>query len=335
MINQPCISVLMPAYNAEKYIGEAIESVLNQTFKDFELIVVNDGSTDRTEEIILSFSDPRIRYVKNEKNIGVISTRNKSVDLATGKYCALLDADDISLPQRFETQLRFFEKNPDYVLCGSWAYIIDNKGNRTGKIKFIDSDNLLKISYLFSNALVNSSIMLKTDILKKFKYRPEILISEDFDLFLRMVNAGLKIANLPEYLIKYRWHDTNISNENDVFQTEKKQELLKPYVESFTGREIAKEEFDLHLFSFRLYHLRQKKNNSKNSLHAEKQWLEFLSCRNKEIKKYNQNDFDAFLWSRWIVCCVAAKKIPSVFAVRLAWYKLGVCFKTIKLLIYK
>jgi glycosyltransferase involved in cell wall biosynthesis len=325
----------MPAYNAEKYIGEAIESVLNQTFTDFELIVINDGSTDRTEDVILSFSDPRIRYIKNEKNIGVSATRNKCIDLATGKYCALLDADDISLPQRFETQLRFFETHPDYVLCGSWAYIIDNGGTRTGEIKFIDSDNLLKISYLFSNALMNPSIMLRTEILKEFKYHPEFLATGDLELWLRIVNAGLKIANIPKFLIKYRWHGTNISVENEMFQTAKKFELLKPYVENFTGREITKEELDLHSFSFRLYQFGEKKNIATVDLQDEKQWFEFLSFRNKEIKRYCQTDFDAFLWSRWIVCCVATKKLLSIFTIRLAWYNPCVVFKTIKLLMYK
>ena len=335
MINSPLISVLMPAYNAEKYIGEAISSVLNQTFGDFELIVINDGSTDKTEEIILSFSDTRICYVKNEKNIGVIATRNKCVEMATGKYCALLDADDIALPIRFEKQLQFFKTYPDYALCGSWAYLIDTKGYKIGRIKFIDDYNLLQISFLFSCPIINPSVMVRTEILKKIKYRQEILIAEDIDLFIRIINFGLKIANIPEYLIKYRWHDANISVENEASQIAKKMELLKPHIENFVGREISKEEFDLHLFSFRLYHLGKKKSISNVDLQAEKQWFEFLLSRNKEINKYKQSDLDAFLWSRWIVCCIATRKILSIFAIRLAWYKPNVIFKTIKLLIYK
>jgi len=331
----PHVSVLMPAYNAEKYIGEAIKSVLNQTFTNFELIVINDGSTDKTEEIILSYKDKRIRYIKNEKNIGVIATRNISVELATGKYCALLDADDVALPRRLEKQLQFLETHQDYVLCGSWALTIDGNGKKTGRIRFIDNRNLLKISFLFSNALINPSIMIRSEILKSFMYHPEILISEDFDFFLRIVNAGYKIANVPEYLIKYRWHDTNISVENEAFQTEKKFELLKPYIESFIGRKITKEEFDLHQLSFRLYHQGKKKEISSIDLHNEKHWLEFLSRRNKEVNKYHQDDFDAFLWSRWLVCCIAMRKFFSFFSIRLAWFKPNVIFKAIKLLVYK
>jgi len=331
----PLISVLMPAYNAEKYIGEAIKSVLNQTFTDFELIVINDGSTDKTEEIILSFKDERICYIKNETNLKLIATLNKGIDLALGKYIARIDADDLCLPNRFEKQIDFLENHPDYVLCGSWAHLVDSQGEKTGRVKYVNIHNLLKISLLFTVPLIHPSVMAKTDILKQFKYSASALHTEDFDLWLRIVNAGYKIANIPEYLIKYRWHDTNISVENEAFQTEKKFELLKPYIESFIGREILKEEFDLHQLSFRLYHLGKKKEVSNIDLLNEKKWLEFLSRRNKEINKYHQNDFDAFLWSRWLVCCIAMRKFLSVFTIRLAWYKPDVIYKTIKLLIYK
>ena len=331
----PTISVLMPAYNAEKYIGEAIQSVLNQTFKDFELIVINDGSTDRTEEIILSFSDSRIRYFKNEKNLKLIATLNRGIDLVLGKYIARIDADDTCLPKRFEKQIDFLEKHPNYVLCGSWAYLINSKGEKTGNMKFINNHDLLHISLLFSCHIIHASMMVRTEILKKFKYRHIALHAEDLDLFLRIANDGFKIANLPEYLIKVRWHDTKVSVINETFQTNQKYELLKPYIEEFIGREISKKDMDLHQFSFRLYHLGQKKNISNTNLQAEKEWLEFLSRRNKEVKKYQQNDFDAFLWSRWVVCCIATRKILSIFTIRLAWYKPSVVFKTMKLLIYK
>lgn len=325
----------MPAYNAEKYIAEAIKSVLDQTFTDFELLVINDGSTDKTEEIILSFEDKRIRYIKNETNLKLITTLNKGIDLARGKYIARIDADDICLPNRFEKQINFLGKHSDYALCGSWAYLIDSKGKKTGRIKYIDENKLLKISLLFSCPIVHPSTMLRTDILQQFKYNPKALHTEDFELWLRIVNAGLKIANIPDFLIKYRWHSTNISVENETFQMEKKLELLKPYIENFIGREISKEELDLHSFSFRLYHLGEKKHISNTDLQAEKKWFEFLSHRNREIKKYCQNDFDAFLWSRWIVCCIATRRILSIFAIRLVWYKPNVVFNTIKLLIYK
>src|SRR5690606_13489679 len=116
------ISVVLPAYNAELYIKEAIDSVLAQTFTNFELIILNDGSTDKTEEIILSYQDSRIVYVKNEHNLGLIGTLNKGMALAKGKYIARMDADDICFPERFEKQVAFLEKNKEYIICGTSAY---------------------------------------------------------------------------------------------------------------------------------------------------------------------------------------------------------------------
>ena len=117
----------MPAYNAEKYIAESIESILSQTFTDFEFIIINDASTDSTKEIIESFQDSRIILINNEQNLGVAKSLNIGIATAKGKYIARMDADDISLPERFQTQFNFMEKNPDIDICGSWARMFGDK----------------------------------------------------------------------------------------------------------------------------------------------------------------------------------------------------------------
>ena len=119
-MKQAQVTVLMPVYNAEQYLREAIGSILHQTFTDFEFIIINDGSTDRSEEIIKSYTDTRIRYYKNESNLKLIATLNKGFDLAGGKYIARMDADDISLPNRLQLQFELMEKNPEVGLCGTW-----------------------------------------------------------------------------------------------------------------------------------------------------------------------------------------------------------------------
>ena len=121
--SQPVISVILPVYNAERFLREAIDSVLKQTFVDFEFIILNDGSTDKTEDIILSYKDPRIRYVKNEKNLKLIKTLNKGVDMARGKYIARMDADDISLPERFEKEVAYLEAHPDVAVVSCYHII--------------------------------------------------------------------------------------------------------------------------------------------------------------------------------------------------------------------
>ena len=113
------ISVVLPAYNVQDTIGESIDSILSQTFTDFELIIINDGSQDNTEEVIHAYSDKRIRYYRNEKNEGLIYTLNRGLDLAQGKYIARMDADDVSLPTRFEKQVKVMEESPNIVVCGT------------------------------------------------------------------------------------------------------------------------------------------------------------------------------------------------------------------------
>ena len=114
------VTVLMPVYNGEMYLREAIDSILHQTFTDFEFLIINDGSTDNSETIILSYDDSRIRYEKNDSNLKLIATLNKGIELAKGKYIVRMDADDISIPDRIEKQVAFLEKNPDVGICGSW-----------------------------------------------------------------------------------------------------------------------------------------------------------------------------------------------------------------------
>src|SRR5690606_17712108 len=151
--------VILPVYNAEKYVKEAIESVLNQTYKHVEFLIINDGSTDTSKEIILQFDDPRIRYIENEQNIQLIKTLNKGIDLAKGKYIARMDADDRCSIHRFQKQIDFLERNPSYVLCGTWATIIDSNGTKTGRIKRIDSSALLKANMLFTTPFIHPSMM--------------------------------------------------------------------------------------------------------------------------------------------------------------------------------
>ena len=121
--SSPIVTVLMPVYNAEKYLAEAINSILNQTFTNYELLIINDGSTDKSEEIILKYSDKRIRYIKNDKNIRLVATLNKGIELAKGKYIARMDADDISVPTRLEKQITLLENNEDIGVCGSFLYV--------------------------------------------------------------------------------------------------------------------------------------------------------------------------------------------------------------------
>src|SRR5690606_34870006 len=205
------VTVFMAAYNATPYIAQAIQSILNQSFRDFELLIVDDGSTDNTVEIINSFDDPRIRLIENDSNKGLGFTRNIALKEAKGEFLAILDADDIAFPKRLEKQVNHFFINPKLAVLGSYAHIIDKKGNRTGKdIKLSCNSDKLRATLFLSNTFVHSSIMMRTSIFREIGGYPNHPVAQDYALLVRI---GLKyeIENLPEYLVEYRMHDSNIS----------------------------------------------------------------------------------------------------------------------------
>jgi glycosyltransferase involved in cell wall biosynthesis len=218
MNSTPLISVVLPVYNAEKYIGEAIRSILDQTYKNFELIVINDGSKDRSEEEIKKIQDPRIRYY-SQSNAGMAATLNKGLSLAKGELIARQDADDISLPERFQRQVDFLQKHPDYALVGTWALIIDESGKPTGKKhKHPIQHEELKFDLLFDNMFVHSSVMFRKSVLDTCGVYDEKLhaLVQDFEYWFR-ISRNYKIANLPEYLQLYRQISSGISSSTTDF----------------------------------------------------------------------------------------------------------------------
>ena len=200
----------MPAFNSERYIGSAIESVLSQTYQNFELIIYDDGSADRTLEIIYGYQDSRIKVILGNDNRGLIFARNTIANVANGKYLALLDADDIATPDRFERQVAFLEqKNTD--LCGS-AYFTKNE--KTGEIKkskqkYTNSD--LKALLLIGSPFCNPTIMGKLEIFKKVPYLELHKHAEDYAFFVEAALNGFTFTNLRERLLTYRLHDEQIS----------------------------------------------------------------------------------------------------------------------------
>jgi glycosyltransferase involved in cell wall biosynthesis len=202
----PKISVILPVYNAEKYLKEAIDSILGQTYTDFELLLLNDGSTDGSEKIIQSYDDSRIVYLKNEKNEGLIFSLNKAIDLAKGEYIARMDADDIALPGRFAKQLLYLENN-DVSVLATTVKLIDAAGNAlpdwADDINNVTAIQIRKF-LLKDNCLAHPTIIGKTDLFKQYKYRYSQKYSEDYDLWLHLLADGLTIQKLPQPLLLHR-----------------------------------------------------------------------------------------------------------------------------------
>ena len=216
----PELSVILSVYNGENYISASIESILNQTFGDFELIVINDGSTDKTSKIIKSYSDPRIIYLENEKNIGIAKSTNKGLNIARGRYIAIMDADDISMPERFSKQFKFLENNSEVGVCGSWFNVIDKKGESVGKTCYPISSNIISCFLLFYCCIANPTTMYRKKIIQDVgNYNPEFIAAMDYDLWTRTI-GHYQFSNIPEFLLKYRMHGENISQNSEKYHHE-------------------------------------------------------------------------------------------------------------------
>lgn len=199
------ISVILPVYNGALYLREAVDSILNQSFSDFELIIIDDGSKDNSAEIISSYTDPRIRFYRQE-NIGLAATLNRGIGLASGSYIARQDQDDISLPERLARQVEFLQSHPDYGMVGTWATILEGTEPCRRDHRHPANDLQLKFALLFDNPFVHSSVMLRRSIFEEvgsYSTDPERQPPEDYELWSRIARHS-KVANIPELLHVYR-----------------------------------------------------------------------------------------------------------------------------------
>lgn len=201
------ISVIMPVFNEEKYLHEAIDSILHQTFDRFEFIIIDDASTDNSLAIIQSYADERIVLICNEQNIGNYPSRNKGLEIAVGKYICVMDADDVAYPQRLELQYQYLEACPDLWILGTGLdFSIPGM-----KWTLPSSHEQLMIGLLQGNVSLHSSLMIRTDVMRKYGgYDEKYVYSSDYDLMSRFSLAG-KVENLPDVLMMYRWHAFQIS----------------------------------------------------------------------------------------------------------------------------
>lgn len=197
----------MPVYNVEKYVDASIASVLNQDFQDFEFIIINDGSTDGSAEIVKKYTDPRIRFISNDGNKGLVYTLNLGVKEASGEWIARMDGDDLCLSNRFSTQLSYLKNHPEIDILATTVTLIDEQTNHIGNweddMKAISTSQIRK--YLpKNNCIAHPTIMCKTALLRSFLYRASQSQSEDYDLWLRMAAAGKTFAKIETPLVLHR-----------------------------------------------------------------------------------------------------------------------------------
>lgn len=218
----------MPVYNGEKFLAEAIDSILAQTFANFELIVINDASTDNSLKLLLEYqkNDSRIRLISHEKNKNVAGSLNEIIFLARGKWIARMDQDDIALPRRFERQLAWLE-NTGADICGSWVQRFGTSDKRIVKLR--QSDEAIKMEMLFNSPFAHPSVMVATAKIRELLYDEIRWEAEDYDLWERAIEAGWKMSNVPEVLLRYRVHPGQISAQKAKRQQQLGQEIRQRY----------------------------------------------------------------------------------------------------------
>lgn len=198
------ISVILPNFNGMPYLKTAVNSIISQTHKDFELIIVDDGSKDNSLGYLNGLKEKQIKLIKNKTNIGIAKSLNKAIRLSKGKYIARMDADDIANPTRLKTQLQFMLNNKDISLCGTWAEKINRKGQKIGVIEYPTSDKIIKKVLPYYNPVIHPSWFIKKDVYKKLNgYKNDYNGAEDYEFLLRARNH-FGIANIPKILLKYR-----------------------------------------------------------------------------------------------------------------------------------
>ena len=210
LLAMPLVTVSMPAFNSEHYIAEAIESILAQTYENFELIIIDDGSTDRTREIVERYSDPRIIKIFSDQNRGLITTRNLIASIAKGKYLALLDADDRAFPERLQLQVDFLESNAADI-CGADHWTLNQANGEMKRSKQRHTDSDIRALLSICSPLCNPAIMGRLEVFKKFPYQSSYMHAEDYCLWVDIALAGYRFANIKERLIAYRLHSTQTS----------------------------------------------------------------------------------------------------------------------------
>ncbi len=294
----PSITVLISVYNGEKYLREAIDSILSQTYADFELLIIDDGSTDGSADIVLSYRDDRITLEKNEQNLGLERSLNKGIHLAKGHYIARMDSDDISLPTRLEKQNIFMDDHPDVALCGTQADYFGAQSKITTRNPVsheeIRARTLFRCPILHPTAILRKSSLLNGNLL--YDLSGEYKYAEEYELWARILEKH-QVHNIDEVLLKYRIHESNIGQ---LFPQQQVDNADKIRHSQLTELGIAFSNADLALHS---KIARQDFSISPSFLNDARDWLVRMSNENKRQNYVDSHAFDKELARHyWRIC---------------------------------
>ena len=284
----------MSVYNGEQYLKEAIESILNQSFKNFEFIIINDGSTDETKHFIKSYNDIRIVYLENEKNIGLTKSLNLGIKKAKGEYIARMDADDISFCTRLQKQMNLLEIKPELDICGTFYTILPNGIKRF--LPVTNSDIKLSI-FNGINPIAHPTVMFRKSSLYKFNlfYNENIQYGQDYELWTRAL-PNFTFENIPEQLLLYRQHEKQITHEKQFLQ-KKNVEIGCLNVVNYLIDDTEKIQISYHL---KLIYNASVDNHELKMIHK---WVKLLIIKNNEKQLFDECDFSKYLNRKYLYLC--------------------------------
>lgn len=290
------VSVIMSNFNTpEEYLRESIESVLSQTYEDFEFIIVDDCSTDQSVEIIKSYTDERICLIQNDENMGLTKSLNIALRSAKGEYVARMDADDISLQYRLEKQVEFLKNSPNVIVCGTGVELFGSGANKHKDKyvhKVIPERDRFQISLLFGNhiniihptAMFNRRLMLDYNL----EYNENYLYAQDYRMWISCSRVG-ECSNIEEVLFKYRIHDKAVSSEKKSIQMDCTRRIIEEQLK-WIGLNLPEDWETIHfglLIGRKSYDLRFRK------------WISEVINHNRNRNVYNQKELESTLWEKW------------------------------------
>lgn len=308
-MNNPLVSVVIPVFNAEKYLAEAVESILRQTYTNLEILLINDGSTDGSKAILKKYAlaDPRIKLINNEQNIGLVRTLNTGLDQATGKYIARMDADDISVTDRIKLQVDFLENHSEVALLGGAFQIIDSNE----VIRHPLSNDQIKIKLLSNTAFAHPTVMMRTAVFKAedFRYDENYRHLEDFELWTRVAQKH-ELANLKQVVLHYRIHPTQVTSDQSHLQyrIDLANNLRLTQLKRLGLSEISTSDLELHLAFM-------AGNPEIATLGEYITWANKLKSANYHKKYVSQRSLDLIIFRQlfYIACRKLKHKIKNIY----------------------
>lgn len=296
----PRVTVFIPVFNREDYVCTAINSILAQQYTDFEILIVDDGSSDRTAERVSAYQDPRVRLECNQENLGIPATRNRGLELARGEYIALLDSDDYAYPDRLGRQIDFLDRHGDIVQVGSGCTLMNADGHRLPRIRRHPlRPQAVDAHLLFHCSLINRTIMARTAVLRAFGYDESFPRCQDYHLHLRLAKS-YRMANIPNLLVCGREHAGRITKNTRGLGQDRKMAIQS---EGLSDLGVAHDQQDL-AWHFQLTQKRSPSiDDAGDYLDWAENWLNRLRIANDRIGRYDPTAFRRTLGAIWAIAC--------------------------------